>query len=1525
MPSTIILKAVGLNISPNEMSRPEGSLNEADNVIIRRDGVIEPRRGFKLYGESFGTLTDRVKQLFSYRQRILRHYSNILQFENGVNNDGSINFDDFSGNFTEAQSGLRIKSIESNGNLYFTTNEGIKKISAADGSDLSTASGYITQAGGIKALDINTRLDVTLGDQTDFFLQDSAVAYRVVWGTKDINNNLILGTPSQRSEIFNPMLSLMIKDFLRLLVALDDLNQTDSLITDGNYFTTLQLFENSSASDLRSNLIALTTKLDNDIEITEGTIDTATAEVTNTTDLSLVFNNDVSTYILVNDRLVLSGFSSGGLTQLNGREFNVTSVSTTTVNATLVGTPVLTNTGPTADTGGIVKRDKYALITQPVTLTTPTTHDELASIQTYLDDIIVTLQEEPIGIFSLALSNEFIQPLDITTTARVIIEITIPEEVTSNDFYQVYRSSLITATGVAVLSDLVPNDEMQLAFEAFPTTSELSARKVLVDDITPDQFLGANLYTNEASGEGIAQANDLPPFALDINRFKNYIFFANTRTRHRQLINLLGIANLTRNYATGLNTNTFTSLDVDTSTDTITISTHGYTEGQAVYFTNPTPSNLPGGITQSVIYHIKNATTNTFQLSLTAGGTPIDLTTGGTGTHTVQNSLPKFTITNGSITNTYSFINGIAEVTELTCVSGATLASSGTASYFFLNSANDDRQYYVWYKVGTAVDPLISDKIGIEIFALTTDTNAEVADRTRDGLNAIIDDFSCTSGSPNPENVTITNTVVGYTTDASNGNIGAPFSISILTQGIGESVTNKEILLSNSPSPAISVDETSRSLVRIINRTMNESIYAFYLSTSISVPGQLFLESRTLNNTPFYMLGNSNDVGLSFNPDISPSQDAISISAANPTVITTPSPHGMTNGDSVIISGSDSTPSVDGLWPITFINTTSFSIPVHVTVAGNFAAIIPSSDSVVSQNEVKQNRIYYSKLQQPEAVPIANFLDVGAENKAILRIFPLRDSLFVYKEDGLFRISGQTAPFNLALFDSSTILLAPDSVAVSNNIVYSWCTLGITTTSESGVNIVSRPIDTEILRLASSQFTNFKTATWGLGYDSDNSYIVWSVVNTIDTQGEVAYRYSNLTHSWTKFDKTNTCGIVDPVDDKLILGAGDTNFIEKERKDFSRYDYADRELPSELTTSRYFGNRIQLSSVTGFSIGDSVVQDQTLTIYDFNILLEKLDSDPGLADIDYVSTLTAIGGDDMRAKLVLLAAKLDADPGIVSPVYSSEIGTKTGTITAISVATSTNITSVAHGLVNNRIVNITGSDSIPSINGKFKITFIDANNFSIPIDVTMSGTTGSFNTVDSDFNDMMACFNQIAISLNADTGVAFSNYRQIDHNTIQEALVINVDPISKSLTLNLILPYIVGEFIVFKAIPSSFLYSPITMGDPLGLKHLREATVMFLNKAFTGATLSFATDLLPKFNDVPFNASGNGIFGHFNFGEGFFGGSSNSIPFRTYVPRDNQRCRYLLLKFSHTNARESYSIFGMTVTGEVFLSSRAYR
>lgn len=1549
MSTVVNLMALGLNTSPNQLNIQPGSMTEAKNIVIRRDSIIESRRGFKVYGDNLPISTDRAKQIFSYKQRILRHYRNKIQFD-----DGEGNFTDFAGEYSETEEGLRMKSIEANGNFFFTTSAGIKKISANTASQFSSSDGYIVQAGGIKALDGEAELNITLGQQNGFLPKESAVAYRILWGINDANSNLILGTPSSRIVVYNPLTPLMLRDFTRILGALDDINQTGSLITDGDYIVSLNLPSTATESQLRTNLIELVEKLDDDIVYADDSLVAPLALNTiNITGSTLTINfssGDATEYFDAGSKITLAGgFEDSANDPLDG-DYVILTVLTNEITVATTGAAGAGSFDPTS----IIKSNEYKSITQPDVPSPLSTYEELIDIQTYLANILLQLQEEPIGVISTILKETYIDPIDLTNSANVDLTIYIPEEVTENHFFQVYRSEIASASlGLNLLQDVVPSDELQLVYEAFPTTAELSSKIINITDIAPDEFRGVPLYTNSISGEGILQSNDLPPFATDINRFKNVLFYANTRTKYRKQLKLLGVQNILTDYNDGNNPRFIIATESNSNIYYFVKGVKELTEietvagsllnnsGTASYFFLNTPNGQPDFY---IWYEIGTATD-----PAVSGRTGIKIVADALDT---ADEIATKTVGQLGRYNQYFEVNAVADligienITEGYC-EDATAETSGftvtiiengqgenfkqeiheidtiadvggslTGLYFTINGANDQLQYYLWFRVsGGGFDPLVANRTSVPVDIETNDTADEVALAVSNKLN----ELGVFSSEVSSNTVTVTTLNYGASQNPTVGTSG--FTITNIQEGA------LDVLLSTEVSPAVAVENTTLSLIRAINLNEGETNYAFYLSGALDNPGEFLIESQTLGDEQFYITSNTENVGASFSPNISGEINISSISTGNPStmLVTTSSAHGLVNQDQVIIGGTDSVPVVDGVYTITYVSPTTFRIPITITSAATTGSVTKTSRSEYSENEAKGNRIYYSKIDQPEAVPILNYFDVGASDKKILRIFPLRDSLFVFKEDGVFRISGELAPFNLSLFDSSFELIAPDSVSVVNNAIYAWATEGINTLNESGAGIISRPIDDQILKFSSSRFSNFSMTTWGIGYDSDNAYLVFTNTKDTDTTATQCYRYNTLTNTWTSYDIGKTCGVLH-VDDKLYLGATDINAIEQERKSFERTDYADREYQVEITTPNYFGTVIKFPTITNFEAGDVIVQNQKLTIYDYNMLLKKLDTDSGVSDNDYFSTLQAIGGQNLRNKLIELADKLDLDPGVNDTDYFNTIDNKTGNITLATVASPTVITSTAHGLKNGRNITITGSDTTPSINGSHTVTVIDANTFTIDVAVSSPGTTGSFVTNIQSFDDLQACFNAIVVKLNADLGVNFNNYQQINKTTAQEAVISSLNKVTKEITIGTELPFISGPLTLYKAIETSFTYSPITLGDPVNYKHLREATMMFINKAFTKATLSFATDLLPQLIPIPFNGDGNGIFGHIDgFGDNFFGGGSNSEPFRTYIPRQCQRCRYIVAKFTHRIAREQYGVYGLSITGKNTNSSRAYR
>jgi hypothetical protein len=96
--------------------------------------------------------------------------------------------------------------------------------------------------------------------------------------------------------------------------------------------------------------------------------------------------------------------------------------------------------------------------------------------------------------------------------------------------------------------------------------------------------------------------------------------------------------------------------------------------------------------------------------------------------------------------------------------------------------------------------------------------------------------------------------------------------------------------------------------------------------------------------TPKTIDWNTKTDGQSVDYTLDPTQRVIPITSntiANPTVVTTPVPHGLTTGDIIFLSGViTSSPAINGQQTVTVISATTFSVPVNVTVAGTGGSFV---------------------------------------------------------------------------------------------------------------------------------------------------------------------------------------------------------------------------------------------------------------------------------------------------------------------------------------------------------------------------------------------------------------------------------------------------------------------------------------------------------------------------------------------------------------------------------------------------------
>lgn len=265
-------------------------------------------------------------------------------------------------------------------------------------------------------------------------------------------------------------------------------------------------------------------------------------------------------------------------------------------------------------------------------------------------------------------------------------------------------------------------------------------------------------------------------------------------------------------------TKTFAPGDVNTGTEVITINSHGFTDGTVVRFSSS--GSLPTGLSASVDYFIISATTNTFQVSTTFGGSAENISATGSGTHTVAG------------TNQFAFLDITPEA-----LLGATIYTAGSQQTI----ANNNYE-----------PPLASDIAEYKQYLFFADTSSKyrfsfTLVSTYDGASA--------GELRNGDTITISD---GTTTEVYTASSSAA------------DISTKTFLVDQaSVSLSTRIDTTIRSFISVVNQA-SALVYAYLTSTGDDdLPGKCLLESRALGGDAFYLTSTRQ---RSFNPQLTSTQ-----------------------------------------------------------------------------------------------------------------------------------------------------------------------------------------------------------------------------------------------------------------------------------------------------------------------------------------------------------------------------------------------------------------------------------------------------------------------------------------------------------------------------------------------------------------------------------------------------------------------------------------------------------------------------
>lgn len=262
------------------------------------------------------------------------------------------------------------------------------------------------------------------------------------------------------------------------------------------------------------------------------------------------------------------------------------------------------------------------------------------------------------------------------------------------------------------------------------------------------------------------------------------------------------------------------------------------------------------------------------------------------------------------------------------------------------------------------------------------------------------------------------------------------------------------------------------------------------------------------------------------------------------------------------------------------------------TLVGDaFSPTLPAAfGSVVSTNDVFPNAVYISKIGEPDAVPFGQFLVAGSRRKNGLRDFALRDSVLLLKEDGVFRVDGDTTRnFQVVPVDTTIEVKSASSAALINNQVIFLANQGVCRATSNAVEIISLDIETPIKGILGK--ANVSTATVGVSYESDRLYFL-TTIGPNDTTATVTYVYNNITGAWSNWSEILKYGVIGPKDSLFFIDSNGK--IKKQRRAETRLDYCGQNYAVTINSVSADKLTVNLSTTATPLVGDVIVKSDVI-------------------------------------------------------------------------------------------------------------------------------------------------------------------------------------------------------------------------------------------------------------------------------------------------------------------------------------------
>lgn len=183
-------------------------------------------------------------------------------------------------------------------------------------------------------------------------------------------------------------------------------------------------------------------------------------------------------------------------------------------------------------------------------------------------------------------------------------------------------------------------------------------------------------------------------------------------------------------------------------------------------------------------------------------------------------------------------------------------------------------------------------------------------------------------------------------------------------------------------------------------------------------------------------------------------------------------------------------------------------VALEATNGQNYSPALPALGGTATSGSYDErfNRIHWSRPDQPEAVPPAQFQLVGTGT--VYRMVPTKDALYLFASDGLYRLSGEDGIWRVDIVDPKLVLAARNAVDVLDGAVWAYTNEGLTRIGGDGsIDYVTRGRIGDLVTGAAY------SDTWDIFIACDElHHEVWLVF-----RGTLfAYLYNTLTDRFTR-------------------------------------------------------------------------------------------------------------------------------------------------------------------------------------------------------------------------------------------------------------------------------------------------------------------------------------------------------------------------------------------------------------------------